>query len=93
MVINMVHMNRCSFIKFMEINRFSDGSPIRPAAQRILEKLARLATLAEVPMKAVTENELEILGADGGFGMGPGTGEGLKLGFDGVEARSSSHEK
>ena len=56
----------------MEINRFSDGSPIRPAAQRILEKLARLATLAEVPMKAVTENELEILGADGGFGMGPG---------------------
>ena len=32
------------------------------ASQRILEKLARLATLAEVPMKAVTENELEHLG-------------------------------
>ena len=63
-------MNRCSSIKFMEINRFSDGSPIRPAAQRILEKLARLATLAEVPMKAVTENEVEILGADGGPGWG-----------------------
>jgi len=30
--------------------------------QRILEKLARLTTLAEVPMKAVTENELEHLG-------------------------------
>ena len=30
--------------------------------QRILEKLARLATLAEVSMKAVTENELENLG-------------------------------
>lgn len=41
----------------------SGGSEIE-LIQRILEKLARLATLAEVPMKAVTENELENMNAD-----------------------------
>ena len=46
----------------------------RRPQQRILEKLARLATLAEVPMKAVTENELEHLGwsENGGGAKGGG---------------------
>lgn len=46
----------------------------RRPQQRILEKLARLATLAEVPMKAVTENELEHLGERGWWG---GKGRGI----------------
>lgn len=46
-----------------EIHSEEDTSEIE-LIQRILEKLARLATLAEVPMKAVTENELENMNAE-----------------------------